>query len=580
MKKDFFPVPSITFISFLLLIFQIYLSVPSFADIRIWAAGSTEKIQRDNRSDLPHDRIWNEATRTVKINGVRGEHVPFQIIITADRVNIFEITMKKSALVMENNAIPAEAIQLYFEHIIKVYTPSGIHGKKGYWPDALVPLARPFDIQSGERGRPPELRNQPIWTDVVIPYDQTPGTYSGSIKVFSGEEQLGLVNIELTIWDIRMPAVRHFPALMRIGSGDVARLHGLDENSPEFQALYYKYLEQSLNNRVDPRFLMSFGLEGRIEDENYILEWADERIENFFIEKGLLMFQISAAPPNLPREEGEEPFSETYIHHVKQYIRQVIDHAKTKGWYEKLAFLCPVDEPRNAEEYEAVRRWARLVKEVDPNVKFMVTEQPLPENPAWGSFAGLANYWIIHGNYLANEDHVQAVSERQKAGEKVIWYISCDQEYPQPNYFIDREAADPRMISWITWRYKLGGILYWTTTFWREVKDPWIDPVVWKLSECNDPLSGEGSLIYPGNLAERYTGQENVFGPVSSIRFELLREGFEELELLNLLKDLGGGSEADQIVESICKGIRDFTRDPNAIDVAKDKIIQEILRRK
>ena len=207
----------------------------------------------------------------------------------------------------------------------------------------------------------------------------------------------------------------------------------------------------------------------------------------------------------------------------------------------------------------------------------MVTEQPLPENPNWGSFIGLANYWVIHGNYLANEDHVKAIADRQKAGEKVIWYISCDQEYPQPNYFIDREAADPRMIPWITWRYKLGGILYWTSDFWREIRDPWVDPVTWKLSDCNAPLSGEGSLIYPGNLAEKYTGQENVYGMVSSIRYELLREGFEELELINMLSNLGGSTVADQVVDSICHDIRNFTRDPNAIDEAREKIIKEIL---
>jgi len=580
MKKEYLSVHHIAMSIFLMLVFCLFLSSSGFADIRIWAAGCTEKIRMDNRSELPHDRIWDESSKTVKINGVRGEHVPFQIIVTADQVNVFGITLQKSALLMGSNAIPPENIQLYYEHIIKVYTPSGIHGKKGYWPDALVPLTRPFDIQSGERGRPPELRHQPIWTDIIIPADQSAGTYKSTITVFSHEDQIGEINIELTIWDITMPAERHFPALMRIGSGDVARLHELNEDSPEFKALYYKYLEHSLNNRVDPRFLMSFGLEGRIENGNFLLEWTDEKIENFFIEKGLLMFQISAAPPNISRESGEKPFSDTYKRYVNQYISQVITHARNKGWYEKLAFLCPVDEPRNADEYEAVRRWGRLVKEVDPNVNFMVTEQPFPENPEWGSFVGLANYWIIHGNYLARENHVQAVSERQQAGEKVIWYISCDQRYPQPNYFIDREAADSRMVSWITWRYKLGGILYWTTTFWREVKDPWIDPVTWKLSECNDPLSGEGSLIYPGNLVERYTGQENVFGPVSSVRFELLREGFEELELLYLLKNSGGESAADQIVESICRGIRDFTRDPNAIDEAKEKIVQEIMKRK
>jgi len=59
-----------------------------------------------------------------------------------------------------------------------------------------------------------------------------------------------------------------------------------------------------------------------------------------------------------------------------------------------------------------------------------------------------------------------------------------------------------------------------------------------------------------------------------------LREGQEELELMNMLKEMGGEKEADKIVESVCRGVRDFSRDPNAIDVAKDEIIKEILKRK
>lgn len=549
------------------------------AQVSVWATGSTEKIQRENRSPLPHDHVWDDLKQTVHLEGVRGEHVPFQIVITADQVNAFGINFQKTPLKKGNDVIAEENMQLYFEQLIKVYAPSGTHGENGYWPDALAPLTHPFDIRSGRRGRPPELRNQPIWVDVMIPRDQAAGTYKGSITVLSDAGELGNINIDLEVWDITLPAERHFPALMRIGPDDVARAHGLDRESPEFNALYYKYLEQALDSRIDPRYLLSYGLEGKIENGNYRLSWTDDKMEKFFLDKGLSFFQIDAEPPGIPHESGEIPFTENYKKYVKQYIQQVIAYATENGWYDKLAFLCPMDEPRTADEYEAIRRWASLVKEVDPDVNFMVTEQPLPENPEWGSFVGFANYWIIHGNYLAYDEHIKAVNERLEAGEKVIWYISCDQEYPQPNYFIDREAADSRMVSWITWRYKLGGILYWTITWWREIKDPWMDPVTWKWSECNDPLTGEGSLIYPGNMAKTYTGQDNVYGPVSSIRLELLREGQEELELMQMLKDLGGEKIADEIVESVCRGVRDFTRDPNAIDDARGKIIKEILRR-
>ena len=419
MKKQTVSGVSIPILMFGILFTSIVFSNHVYAEVRIWAAGCTEKIQRDKLSELPHDRIWNQPTNTVSIAGVRGEHVPFQIIVTADQVNVSGITLEKTALKSGKNILSLENIHLYFEHLIKVYTPSGIHGEKGYWPDALVPLTRPFNIHSGERGSPPELRHQPIWVDIIVPGDQSPGTYEGIIVVSSDEDKLGEVNIKLTIWDVTMPDERHYPALIRIGAGDVARSHGLDEESPEFRELYYKYLEHALNNRVDPRGLLSFGLEGRIENENYVLRWTDKRMEEFFIDMGLLQFQLSAAPPGIPRESGEKPFSEPYMRYIRQYIGQVITHAHENGWYNKLTFLCPMDEPRTPDEYEAVRRWAEMLKEVDPDIQFMVTEQPLPQDPEWGSFVGHANAWCVHGNYLARDEHVQAISERQQAGEQV-----------------------------------------------------------------------------------------------------------------------------------------------------------------
>jgi hypothetical protein len=580
MKKQTVSCGFIPFIILAMLMGNIFCSGPSYAEVKIWAAGCTEKIQRDKLSELPHNRVWDEQTGTVSVAGVRGEHVPFQLIVTADQINVSGITLDKTALQSGENILPLENVLLYFEHHIKVYTPSGIHGKEGYWPDAIVPLTRPFNIHSGERGSPLELRHQPIWVDILVPADQPPGIYEGTIGVSSDEGKLGEVNIKLTVWDVTMPDERHYPAIVWISSGDIARAHGLDQESPEFEELYYQYLELLLSNRIDPGHVMTMGLEGRIEDGNYTLEWTNNRMEKFLIDNGLLIVQISAAPRGISRESGEQPFSETYKRHTRQYIEQVISYAKTRGWYEKLVFLCPVDEPRTADEYEAVRRWASIVKEIDPDIRFSITEQPLPENPEWGTFVEHTNSWIVHGNYMARDEHLQAITERQQEGEQVIWYISCDQEYPQPNYFIDREAADLRMVPWITGRYDFGGILYWASTFWREVKDPWLDPVTWKRSECNAPLSGEGTLVYPGNLVERYTGQENVFGPVSSVRFELLREGLEELELMYMLKESGGESEADIIIESICRGVRDFTRDPNAIDEAKEKIVKELLKRR
>ena len=52
-------------------------------EVRVWAAGSTEKIQPTGRSELPHTGPWDASLRRVRIEGVRGEHVPFHVVGTA-----------------------------------------------------------------------------------------------------------------------------------------------------------------------------------------------------------------------------------------------------------------------------------------------------------------------------------------------------------------------------------------------------------------------------------------------------------------------------------------------------------------
>ncbi|MGI8635081.1 MAG: DUF4091 domain-containing protein, partial [Segetibacter sp.] len=49
-------------------------------------------------------------------------------------------------------------------------------------------------------------------------------------------------------------------------------------------------------------------------------------------------------------------------------------------------------------------------------------------------------------------------------------------------------------------------------------------------------------------------------GPVSSIRFELLREGIEDYEYLWMLKDLGDKKFADSVVQKMVIDVSTFSR--------------------
>jgi hypothetical protein len=79
----------------------------------------------------------------------------------------------------------------------------------GWYADALIPevsgaadrrlRAFPFDVEAG--------RNQPIWVDVFVPLDATPGTYTGAFEVRSPQGSArGMVR--LTVRDFELPTKR------------------------------------------------------------------------------------------------------------------------------------------------------------------------------------------------------------------------------------------------------------------------------------------------------------------------------------------------------------------------------------
>ena len=178
-----------------------------------------------------------------------------------------------------------------------------------------------------------------------------------------------------------------------------------------------------LDHRVDPAFI-SIGLAGGVKNGKYVLEWTDPRMEKFLFERGQCRFLVGAGPPGLSRDGLTK---EQYEQYVRQYLRQVIAHARESGWYERLSFTGAVDEPQTKKEYEAVRYWAATIHSVEPKIPVAVTEQPLPDKAEWGTLVGYCSEWTVHGNVQAKNR--AEIAARQAAGERGSWDRSSDQLY-------------------------------------------------------------------------------------------------------------------------------------------------------
>jgi hypothetical protein len=414
---------------------------------------------------------------------------------------------------------------------------------------------------------------------LVTPADLAAGDYTGTIRVTRNGSRIEELNLKLHVYDFALPPETHLITYMGVSSAQLTAFHHVKPSSPEARVLLRAYHEFLYANRMEPWF--NEPLQPRIEEagDGVVARFEEQAYDLYMNQWKTKRVILESAPAEIGGDGRFPALSAAYDRRLESYLKQVFDFYKSHGWLNRLVLNSPIDEPNTAQAFDETRKWATRVHRAAPGVPFLATKTPVPDNPEWGTLSGYVNNFSVHGNDLNGPRAKAAMRHEQAKGGEITWYISCDQVYPQPNYFIDAPAMDPVMVPWITWRYGLNGILYWDLKFWSQTADPWLDPVTYLsgfLCSNGYVLNGEGSLIYPGDRTRKYTGQKDVNGPVSSIRFELLREGIEDYEYLWMLKSLGEQKLADDIAQSMVVDVRAFSRNVDDLLVARERMARRI----
>lgn len=566
-----------------LLLFLLPLIGVSQGNVSIWAVPSEQKI-RPNDSVENNNLVWTRSNKKISIFGAGNEHVAFQVVITTPVPEgrkpkaPGDFFMTASDLTSEQGKIiPKERTKFYLEHYILLYGKSSVVGSTGLWPDALAPLKAPFNMQAQYE----VVGNRPVWVDVDIPDGTPAGLYKGTINVTQNGVSLEHLNLEVKVYGFSLPNETHLITYMNISRGELAQFYHLPDSSAEIDKLtqtYYKFLyahrmEPWFNDQLQPEIIVSNG--------KVVVSFNDERYKYYMDSLNTKRVLLSSYPSGLSKGVTSKPFSPVFRQEVSSYIQQVASYFRRHGWEKRLVFNSPIDEPDSKKAFEDTRAWAELVHQAAPGIPFLATKTPVPpkDHPDWGTLRPYVNDFSIHGNNLNDPEVKQVILEEEKKGGEMTWYISCDQQYPQPNYFIDAPALDPVMVPWITARYHLDGILYWALNYWGETANPWLDAVTFHSGFlCSDGyvLNGEGSLLYPGDYTKEYTGQPNVYGPVSSMRLELLREGIQDYEYIWMLKHLGAKEFADKEVDNLVVSVRAFSRNVAELYLTREAMAKKL----
>ncbi|MBW7997619.1 MAG: DUF4091 domain-containing protein [Candidatus Glassbacteria bacterium] len=563
---------------FLLLPALAVATVTLHAGVRVIPQPAEAKVTRIQTEIDSRSHVFDPSSGVITVAGAGGESVFFQVVVQVVDDTLEGVTAKLGELTGPGGTVADSRTIEFLCPLVKVYAPSTEAGRAGWYPDPLVLLDKPVHI---EPYRWQNTYNQTFWFEIAIPRGLAAGTYGGRVSVSDSEGELAAFPLKLKVHGFDLPARQHQYAMFNCSRSWLGSYYDEDNlGGVSLDDMLAKYFDFMLERGIQPWFNPLIQPEYEDKGDRLELSWPNLHWEKHFLaQEAYRRVTFPALPREMERSLGEEEkFTPEFKRKVRDWVGGIWEHYKQNGWQSKVSFFAPVDEPNTLDEYKELIRWGRLIKEVDPEINFQVTEQPLPSRPEWPSLAQVANDWVVHGKSL--ESNREELIRVTGMGQKAVWYISCDQTWPMANYFIDEPGIDPRAVAWITYRYRLAGMLYWAVNFWPEVVSPWRDAVTWKRSECNAPLAGEGSLVYPGEEIARFCGQSNVAGPVSSIRFEQLRKGMQDVEYLYLLKELGMDDEAEKLCMDLVISADTFSRDPQRYEQAKARAAELIERAK
>ena len=530
----------------------------------VWCVGESTKVRP---SDAPQDRnlIWNGAAKAVTLGSARNEYVAFQIAIRSVQGELKDVTVAAADLKGPGSSVlPAANVDLFVEHYLDVKITSRSDPQNivpgttaGEHPTQMVPFhakkyGAPFTIGAG--------RNQPVWVDIYVPEDASPGDYNGVFKVKVGEKVVSEVKVALTVWTFTLPHETHFRTYLYTGPENLRWGHRLTVSwdDPSLAALYDAYFQMAHQHRLNFHPLAGNGLEEILV-----------RYYKYYDGSGFKDRVGKGVGQNLacitPEGNGEQEF--------KDLARKIVAECEAKKF--KTTVVSYIwDEPHSDDDFSESKKRCKWVHEAVGKklLTFIAT-------PQWKRYdAGDVN--------IFSEPSVEDIPKIVERGD-AVWAVNSG--YGAGPY-VDAPGFGGRSIALMNWKMKLGGWQFWDCCYWVDkqclrkkgftyakananpdqwLTDLWRDPMTF--DETRKPgyperdsirINGDGVLFYPGYEA-------GIDGPIAGYQMKSLRRGAQDYEYLWLLRQQGKEAEANGILDTVCPAPGRWNEDPESWDQAR-----------
>ncbi len=562
---------------------------------RVWWCEADWKVSRD-RPTPP-----SGTTQPIEIAAAGNDVEAFQLVVRGEHKPIRGLSGTVSELTGPGGAkIPADRVELLYAYYHFVHSKTDETGVVDFWPDALPPLEKPIDVAMGQ--------NQPIWVRVNVPAGTVPGVYRGSCSLHSVD---GSFNVEVPfavrVWGFSLPKENHLETAFGFAPWRAFEYHNAKTEDDRRRVLEM-YLQCFADHRIsiyNPTPLDGFGVKWLPDETNgeqsrceidfgrYDAEMSrvlDKfRFTNFTVPGyglGSGTFH-SRTPPNLAGYGEETP---QYKAMIADYYAKLQQHLKDKGWLDK-SYVYWFDEP-GPHDFDFVAAGTAKLEKYGPEIPRMMTLMMSDDRfmKALDAAGTTINIWCTISNHFQDE----LAKQRRAKGERFWWYVCTGPKAPYCTLFLDHPATELRVWHWQAWEREIVGTLVWESVYWTSgtafpdgFQNPYEDPMSYTSGysvpkgEKRNWGNGDGRFIYPPLSAAvpgLNEGKPNFEKPVSSIRWEMIRDGVEDYEMLFLLRELlqtkgNTLSAADReraaellvVPDSISRSLTEFTIDPRPL---------------
>jgi len=463
----------------------------------------------------------------------KNEYEPFQIIVKAPASSdLTDVNVTISDLTGPNGAfISSDNINLYREHYLYVTQGSKSSNSTtnrplgpGWYPDALIPFTDPVTHQdlTGQLDAVPfnlaAGENQPIWVDIYTPADTPAGLYNATATITSSQGT-STVHVSLNVWNFSLPTKRSLYAFTKT-------IQSLWSRTTAVELLKHRFNPKFVD-RSDERFL----IDNYELDMVHVYDWSHASYKNC---------QIDPVPP------------------VSDILKATANHEPELYLYTSYANeIWPCTDI-----YPELLAWATNLRLGGSHP--MLVMYPINELMGPDLDHTAADIWVVlPKHYDQSKTNIEKLINHPNTE---VWsYNPLVQDGYSPKFTIDFLPINARIMQgFINQSLGLTGTKFWRIDYWTD--DPWNNA---EASRADAP--GEGAMVYPGDDV----GLPNQI--VSGVRMKWFREGSEDYEYIQILKDLGQEQFALNTTRTVAVDFHTWTQDKDVLYAARKLLGEKIL---